>query len=372
MGCCQAGNVDGDVMLGEVDNRVVQANSDIQGHMKVEAEIDTATRKLLLLGAGSSGKSTVLKQLKYLYIYEQSYPEVELTKYRNIVQENLIHILSTLCKHSQLFGYQLGEESKPYIERLVSLDSKSTLSDFDQSSELRKCLLSLWADTAIKQTFARREEFVLMDNAMYLLGNIERIIEDEYMPTFDDCVHTRSVTTGINRETFTYSPNRNKLERYQIVDVGGQRTERKKWVAHFDNVIGVIYCMALSGYDQVLWEDNTVNKLDEALNLLLDMLSNKKFKPINHATYIIFLNKRDLFQQKLKQKPFQYRDEFGPSQDENAIIEWLKEKISSFDADRRFYFNVTCATDSEDVDRVFKICHDIFINSEMSKGGLLN
>lgn len=39
-----------------------------------------------------------------------------------------------------------------------------------------------------------------------------------------------------------------------MFDVGGQRSERKKWIHCFENVTSIIFCVALSEYDQVLLE----------------------------------------------------------------------------------------------------------------------
>lgn len=44
---------------------------------------------------------------------------------------------------------------------------------------------------------------------------------------------------------------------YRLFDVGGQRSERKKWIHCFEDVTAIIFCVALSGYDQVLHEDET-------------------------------------------------------------------------------------------------------------------
>lgn len=41
-----------------------------------------------------------------------------------------------------------------------------------------------------------------------------------------------------------------------MFDVGGQRSERKKWIHCFEAVTSIIYCVALSEYDQVLLEEN--------------------------------------------------------------------------------------------------------------------
>lgn len=46
----------------------------------------------------------------------------------------------------------------------------------------------------------------------------------------------------------------------RMVDVGGQRSERRKWIHCFENVTSIMFLVALSEYDQVLVEcDNEVN-----------------------------------------------------------------------------------------------------------------
>lgn len=45
----------------------------------------------------------------------------------------------------------------------------------------------------------------------------------------------------------------------RMVDVGGQRSERRKWIHCFESVTSIIFLVALSEYDQVLAEcDNEV------------------------------------------------------------------------------------------------------------------
>lgn len=45
-------------------------------------------------------------------------------------------------------------------------------------------------------------------------------------------------------------------ENRSMFDVGGQRSERKKWIHCFENVTSIIFCVALSEYDQVLLEES--------------------------------------------------------------------------------------------------------------------
>lgn len=62
----------------------------------------------------------------------------------------------------------------------------------------------------------------------------------------DDCVQ------GIMYFQFTCNINFSRL-----FDVGGQRSERKKWIHCFEDVTAIIFCVAMSEYDQVLHEDET-------------------------------------------------------------------------------------------------------------------
>lgn len=81
-----------------------------------------------------------------------------------------------------------------------------------------------------------------------------------------------------------------------MYDVGGQRSQRKKWVYCFEDVRAVLFVVALSGYDMTLLEDATVNRLEESLNLFEQIVNNRWFK---EASFVLFLNKLDLFREKI-------------------------------------------------------------------------
>ena len=82
-----------------------------------------------------------------------------------------------------------------------------------------------------------------------------------------------------------------------MVDVGGQRNERKKWIHCFEGVTAVIFVAAISEYDQVLYEDGQTNRMVEALKLFEETCGLKWFVD---TSFILFLNKRDLFDEKIK------------------------------------------------------------------------
>ena len=52
-----------------------------------------------------------------------------------------------------------------------------------------------------------------------------------------------------------FTTHQNNFLSFRLFDVGGQRSERKKWIHCFEDVTAIIYCAALSAYDLTLQED---------------------------------------------------------------------------------------------------------------------
>ena len=63
-----------------------------------------------------------------------------------------------------------------------------------------------------------------------------------------------------------------------MFDVGGQRSERKKWIHCFENVTAIIFCVSLSAYDQRLLEDESMNRMHESLKLFDSIANNRWFE----------------------------------------------------------------------------------------------
>merc|ERR1712054_678286 len=115
-----------------------------------------------------------------------------------------------------------------------------------------------------------------------------------YLPNEQDVLRSRVRTTGIVQSDFVI-----KSIQFSMFDVGGQRNERRKWIHCFDNVDCVVFVASLSEFDQMLYEDETKNRLDEALELFAQIVNSKWFK---NCSIILFLNKKDLFEKKLADK----------------------------------------------------------------------
>ena len=112
---------------------------------------------------------------------------------------------------------------------------------------------SLWRDPAVQEAVRRSREFQLNDSAVYYFNAIDRMSLPSYLPTDQDILRSRVKTTGITETTFKVG----ELT-YKLFDVGGQRSERKKWIHCFENVTALVFLVSLSEYDQMLYEDESV------------------------------------------------------------------------------------------------------------------
>ena len=103
-----------------------------------------------------------------------------------------------------------------------------------------------------------------------------------------------------------------KSTRFHIFDVGGQKSERKKWIKCFDEVKAIVFVVSLACFNEVMFEDETKNcsylyageydtncivcivlGMEDALELFNDTINQKIFA---ETPIILFLNKKDLFE----------------------------------------------------------------------------
>ncbi|KAJ3904866.1 G-protein alpha subunit-domain-containing protein [Lentinula edodes] len=101
---------------------------------------------------------------------------------------------------------------------------------------------------------------LISKSAVYYFNSIDRMSGPGYMSSDQDILRSRVKTTGITETTFKVG----ELT-YKLFDVSGQRSERKKWIHCFENVTALVFLVSLSEYDQMLYEDESVNRMQEAL-----------------------------------------------------------------------------------------------------------
>jgi len=318
--------------------------------------------KILLLGTGDSGKSTVAKQMKI--IFHNGFTKEELSLYISVIHSNLIMCIRMLVFAAQRIGFALAsEENEAYARELIEFEPERE-ADLVLTESLVHSILSLWRDRTLQSIFYERKEHLedLPSCADYLFQNLERIAADGYQPTQEDVLRCRQRTSGIVETRFSSG----KTD-FKMVDVGGQRSERRKWIHCFQDVTALIFVVAIDEYDMKLSEDKKVNRMLEAYNLWTEIVHNSWFK---ESTIILFFNKSDLFREKIKHVDLNvtFKDYRGGRNYDHALAFLTKMFVDS--AERDVFVHATCATDTEAVRIVFDSVRDTIIGESFAQGGM--
>jgi len=205
----------------------------------------------------------------------------------------------------------------------------------------------------------------LNESAAYFFDQAEIICKLEYLPSFQDILQCRIRTTGIVELEFQVEKHI-----FKLFDMGGQRNERKKWIHCFENVTAVIFVAAISSYDQMLIEDDKVNRMTEAVNLFDDICNGRWFKK---TAMILFLNKRDVFAEKLKRVPITVAfPEYTGKQEYQESADYIQKVFEMRNKHKKqVYTHLTCATATDNIRMVFNAIKDIIIRAGLKDIGLV-
>ncbi|EEB07151.1 G-protein alpha subunit [Schizosaccharomyces japonicus yFS275] len=249
--------------------------------------------KVLLLGAGDSGKSTIMKQMRLLY--SPGFSQSARKQYKTPILENVLVSLRLLLASMEAHNLQLLRENEQYVPIVAQPTVLHPEEPVPES--VAQAVRAICSDPNAVAALEFGTQFSLMDNFYYFRDHVERLFDPDYVPTDQDILHCRVKTTGITEESFVLN-----RYRYRFFDVGGQRSERRKWIHCFESVSALLFLVSLTGYDQCLVEDNTGNQMQEAL-LLWDSICNSNW--FASSAMILFLNKLDLFERKIHISPIQ-------------------------------------------------------------------
>ncbi|KAF3490757.1 small G-protein GPA2 [Arthroderma uncinatum] len=325
--------------MGCMNSKDVSPEMKEQG--KQSAAIDKAIRadkkkydrtvKILLLGAGESGKSTIIKQMRI--IHSGGFPIDE----RRQTRAPLAHFVQN-------------------SEADVECDEAFT------DIKVREAVKTMWEDAGVQKAVARGHEFALHDNLHYYFHSLDRIFTPGWLPNNQDMLHSRLRTTGITETLFELGQIN-----FRMMDVGGQRSERKKWIHCFEGVQCLLFMVALSGYDQCLVEDQTANQMHEAMMLFESLVNGEWFK---RKPVILFLNKIDLFKEKLAISPVSrhFPDYSGRDGDFDASAKYFGDRFRGITRvpEREIYTHYTNATDTTLLKATMDSVQDMIIQKNLN------
>jgi len=398
--------------VDEEEQRLGLTLSDEQIADEQEAPQEKGKVKLLLLGTGGSGKSTIFKQMRILYGSPKT--DDELRMYGVIVRSNIVTAIRKLCLLTRQLGYdkKLDEESAaataadlsdvsgmtpkeaydqimgylvdntatdPYPEipqEQAERDwvGKSTRAgvqanlDAQQFLQHVEAIRVFWQSTTIQEVWMKRAQANINDSHNEYLSDLTRIADVQYAPTEHDVLISRVRTTQVTVERYMIEE-----AEFEVHDVGGQRSERKKWLNSFPNVNAVIFVAALSEYDQTLAEAKRQNRMMESLNLFESVVKNAHFVK---TPIMLFLNKKDIFAEKIMysnigDSPF-FSDYAGPPKDFDHGVLYFIQKFEEHMEEDEFndsFIHVTCATDTNNMEFVLHSSRSIIMTKNMIRSG---
>jgi GTPase SAR1 family protein len=307
--------------------------------------------------------STIYKQL--VNLYGNKYDEEKFLEFVPIIHSNVSYAFKQLCKKAkEISGDSLSRDILPAVNMVDEWKDEETLTE-----NMVRPLEELWRDEHFQKAYQLLSAKLLyLEPLPYWIERLDKIVKPDYVPDLQDTLRTRAPTTGIVQGKFEFQGSK-----FLLVDVGGQRNERKKWINCFDGVSAMIFVTSLCSYEQVLFEDVDTNGMTEALKLFDETVNLDTFQKVD---VLFFLNKSDLFRERIKHNPLStyFKDFKGGSQDFEESVKYIQDQFRSRvrDSKKDLYCHVTCATDTKNVEFTFAAVSNIILKKGLSEFGMLS
>jgi len=338
-------------------------NQEIERQLRRDKRDARRELKLLLLGTGESGKSTFIKQMRI--IHGAGYSDEDKRGFIKLVYQNIFMAMQAMIRAMDLLKIQYADSANNEKADQVRAVDYETVTTFE--SPYVEAIKALWGDAGIQECYDRRREYQLTDSARYYLDDLDRVSAPGYLPSEQDILRARVPTTGIIEYPFDLDSII-----FRMVDVGGQRSERRKWIHCFENVTSIIFLVALSEYDQILFESDNENRMEESKALFRTIITYPWFQ---HSSVILFLNKKDLLEEKIMYSHLvDYFPEYdGPQRDAIHAREFILRMFVDLnpDSEKIIYSHFTCATDTENIRFVFAAVKDTILQLNLKEYNLV-
>eukprot|EP00761_Pharyngomonas_kirbyi_P000975 gb/GECH01000976.1/.p1 GENE.gb/GECH01000976.1/~~gb/GECH01000976.1/.p1 ORF type:complete len:471 (+),score=105.61 gb/GECH01000976.1/:1-1413(+) len=295
----------------------------------MKAKREPQIGRVVFLGSGEVGKTTIYKQLRIICAESSGFqiraPEERTELFKNPVWSSMILNMKILVSQAEALSFPLeGKDHEAQATFLKDLDVREVVTKVSEISGAKvwNVLSDLWQDSGIQKAFQNRDKFHINDNAAYFFDNISRIGRVSYVPSVEDMVRDYLKTGKPQKDWIVFNS-----QVYKIIDTGGTRPERKKWVNVIKSTNSYVFVCALSDFNEVMLEDNETNRMMESLDLF-EEICNSYF--VDNCQIFLVFNKSDLFREKLEHfKIIDYFNDF-PSHQENTFengIKFFKNKF---------------------------------------------
>lgn len=313
MGCCsstdeksvksksnqkQKSNVSYDNLLNYTDSNIPMPNNQqpiLQSNGLIpinvgEFDDGQQDKKVLLLGSGECGKTTIWKQLKITDC--GGFDDSERESFIPGIKLAILFDMKLVLEELTDLGVTVPNNLENDKETLDTLFQES-LTDESLTDEVADMIYRVWNDPQIQHVYKQvfYESCGIGENAPYFFENVMRISDGDYIPSDEDILKIRIRTTGMSSMPFIINHDIKLL----LVDLGGQISERGKWRNGFKNTNYIMYVISLSDFDQKCFDSDDY-RTNDSLSLFQEIANQEHLKSI---PFFLILNKTDLFKEKL-------------------------------------------------------------------------
>ena len=293
---------------------------------RIESKMEEQNIKnMLLLGIGSSGKTTILKQLSLLWNnnkYMNEYIERHNKYYIGIIKRSVIdHIKTILFLSERLYAIRYKKCNPDLKMENILQDNVSLMNDMERFVEIilnsvyiryaefdevmssfnfGEIIAEFWKLNFVQETYKYRyNRYFWCECIPYFIENGKRIFQENYKLSNEDILKMYSETSYMSRETIAIPQRNNKCSRFNITDIGGKRDRRKGWNIYFRDIDILVFVVALNHYSDCLQYGTSSNAsaIHESILVFNYVVNHKHFHDSN---IILLFTGKDLFRERLK------------------------------------------------------------------------
>ncbi|CAN7939315.1 unnamed protein product [Ixodes hexagonus] len=359
--------------------------------------------KILLLGAGESGKTTILKQMTILHT--DGFTSEERREKAHEIRWNLLEPMKELTVHMAKLNPPIELEDPANVESFKFVKSLYPLADYDFPQCFYQHIKRLWSDAGIQECYRRSNEFFLIESSKYFLDQVDVISDENYVPTDQDILRCRKRTSNVKKVEFeAIIPKKyghGIQEFWGGQDIGGAGGQGgRRWGRGGRGCCRVFVLVGSDNYWKIVTGDiHRVNEGLTGVNIIFGGMPQGSY--LRGSGMILFLNKQDLLKEKVERgskiedhfpeyKCFKTHKAEENSSEYTRVRAFIRELflnitrtevprtsldrahsglLGSESPVRECFWHYTTATDTDNVQNVFNDVHSMIILSNLAKMG---
>ncbi|KAF0972319.1 hypothetical protein FDP41_009222 [Naegleria fowleri] len=270
-------------------------------------ELSERKMNVILLGCGGSAKTTIFKQLKLL---GKRRGELLQSFWQEGIIAPCFDTLISIFNRKNLYypnaEYKSAESEETEQSVFDMFDTKGILNVTHSSNgKLIQQIVDMWDhEPILKKVYTEmlldnQVESVAVEDINYYFSRAIKVHKGD-KATDKDLLISQRKTTGVTHVEFRFGGGNTVAN---VWDCGGQKNERKKWpkmlreAEKLGGKIFFVFCVALSEYNQLCYEDDTTNRTTESLSIFETIVNSPQYN--THPIFLVF-TKKDIFKQKLR------------------------------------------------------------------------